>query len=120
MKNSAILNDLEKKNINTEPLRELFIIGGDDAVRDIVRLAADNILKRFVQLQIACSEKNLFHIEQATHSIRSSAMNLGLNDLERESEVYEHYAENKKNDALYSYEHLNSFIPQIEDILSFL
>lgn len=68
-------------DIKTERIELLWKIGGESLLKELLRTALDNMLKRSDEMSRALSLSNMDGVRKAAHSIKSSLGNIGLDSL---------------------------------------
>ena len=68
-------------DIKPERIELLNKIGGEPLLKELLRTAMDNMLKRADEIKQALSVSHMDMIRKAAHSIKSSSGNMGLDSL---------------------------------------
>jgi HPt (histidine-containing phosphotransfer) domain-containing protein len=67
--------------IQSERIERLFKIGGEPFLKELLKTAKENMLKRSDEIRQALEAYQIENIRKAAHSIKSSSGNIGLENL---------------------------------------
>ena len=94
------MSDDNSSSLDSAALERLHKLGGTELVHRMVGICLENMPKRMVEARDGYRADDLDAVERAVHSMRSSAGNVGANELMQLAEAAEDLAEKGTREGL--------------------